>query len=224
MYTSGDDNQIFEWNPESRECTSRSIVNTEARHAKKNKASTLSKMAESQCSRAVATSASGHMAVAGNDGSVTIRLLQEQNNVLFELRDASEWIEAAEYSADGSKLAVGSHDTNIYIYDTKNDYALLGKCTKHNATVTNIDWSLDGSYIRSVCNGYELLFFTMPDCNQDGSGASNTKGMEWASHHCKFGWSVDGIFPKETSGDHINAVDMSEDGSLIATGDDFGLV
>lgn len=75
-----------------------------------------------------------------------------------------------------------------------------------------------------MCNAYELLFFTIPDCAQDGSGASNTQAVAWASHHCKFGWCVDGIFPKETSGDHINGVDMSEDGSLIATGDDFGLV
>lgn len=164
------------------------------------------------------------MAVCANDGSVTIRTLEDQGTIVHELRDSREWIECAEYSPDGSMLAVASHDTNIYIYDANNSYSLVGKCTKHNATITCLDWSCDGSYIRSVCNGYELLFFMIPSCEQDGSGASNTKATQWASHHCKFGWCVDGIFPKETSGDHINGVDMSEDGSLIATGDDFGLV
>jgi WD40 repeat protein len=121
-------------------------------------------------------------------------------------------------------LAVGSHDTNIYLYEVDNGYKLRGKCSKHNATVTNIDWSVDSKYIRSVCNAYELLFFTTDDCEQDTSGASNTKDTLWASQHCKFGWFVDGIFPKDVSGDHINAVDTNEDQTLVAVGDDFGLV
>jgi len=50
-------------------------------------------------------------------------------------------MEVAEYSPDGKYLAVGSHDTNIYIYDTENDYAKVGKCDKHNATITCLDWS-----------------------------------------------------------------------------------
>lgn len=48
--------------------------------------------------------------------------------------------------------------------------------------------------------------------------------MEWATHHAKFGWLVEGIFPLGTDGTHINSVDFSKDGNLIATGDDFGLV
>lgn len=137
--------------------------------------------------------------------------------------DSQEWIEVAEYSPDGAYLAVGSHDTNIYLYETEG-YSLVDKCTKHNATIATIDWSMDGTYIRSTCNAYELLFFTMPDCNQDGSGASNTTGTEWATGHAKFGWCVDGIFPRSCDGTHINAVDLSEDNSLICCGDDYGLL
>ena len=51
--------------------------------------------------------------------------------VLFELTDSLEWIEVAEYSPDGGILAVGSHDTNIYLYDVNADYALVGTCDKH---------------------------------------------------------------------------------------------
>mmetsp|Transcript_5834 Transcript_5834/g.9345 ORF Transcript_5834/g.9345 Transcript_5834/m.9345 type:complete len:125 (+) Transcript_5834:1743-2117(+) len=79
-------------------------------------------------------------------------------------------------------------------------------------------------YIRSVCNAYELLFFNIPDCSQDKSGASNTTGTEWASQHCKFGWSVDGIFPKGCDGTHVNGVDINGARTLIACGDDYGLV
>lgn len=208
----------------TRTCEKRAIVNEAERKAKKNRASTMSKHAESQCARAVAVSCNGDMAVCANDGSVTIRKLPDFDVTIKEITDSREWCEVAEFSPDGAYLAVGSHDTNIYVYDVAAGFNLIGKCTKHNATITGIDWSMDGSYIRSVCNGYELLFFTIPDCAQDGAGASNNAGTEWASHHVKFGWLVDGIFPKETSGDHINGVDMSEDGALIATGDDFGLV
>jgi len=111
---------------------------------------------------------------------MTIRDVSDFDKILHEKIDSLEWIEVAEYSPDGSHLAVGSHDTNIYIYETEG-YEKVSKCTKHNATITCIDWSCDGMYIRSVCNGYELLFFTMPNGNQDPGGASNTTGTLWAS-------------------------------------------
>lgn len=132
-------------------------------------------------------------------------------------------MEVAQYSPDGSILAIGSHDTQIYLYNTE-DYSLIAKCTSHKATLTCIDFSMDGTYIRSVCNAYELLFFSTSDGEQDKSGASNTTGTDWATGHCKFGWCVDGIFPKGTDGTHINGVDLSENQSLIAAGDDWGLV
>ena len=89
-----------------------------------------------------------------------------------------------------------------------------------------LDWAQDGSYIRSNCGAYELLFFKMENGSgsQDKSGRSNTTGTIWATKHVKFGWHVDGIYPSGCDGSHINGVDGSHDGSLIATGDDFGLV
>jgi WD40 repeat protein len=64
-----------------------------------------------------------------------------------------------EYSPDGTKLAVGSHDNNIYVYETSG-YELLGVCSKHNSFIVSVDWSADGEYIRSVCGAHELLFFS----------------------------------------------------------------
>jgi len=127
------------------------------------------------------------------------------------------------YSPDGTKLAVGSHDNNIYIYDSTS-YKQLGKLTKHNSFIVSVDWSADGTYIRSVCGAHELLFFKSDTFAQDPSGASNTVGTVWHSGHAKYGWLVDGIFPSGTDGTHINGVDFSKDGQLIATGDDYGLV
>ena len=93
-------------------------MNTVERKAKKNRASTLGSYPDSQSSRALAWGRCGHLAVCANDGSITIRDAGAIDNVLVELNEPTEWCEAAEYSPDGSYLAVGSHDTNIYIYET----------------------------------------------------------------------------------------------------------
>lgn len=78
--------------------------------------------------------------------------------------------------------------------------------------------------IRSCCGAYELLFWNAETGKQDPSGASNNRGTDWSNHSVKFGWRVEGIFPPGTDGTHVNAVERSRDASLIATGDDFGLV
>lgn len=128
------------------------------------------------------------------------------------------------YSPDGKKLAVGSHDNNIYIYDASSEYSFLGKLSAHTSYITNLDWSQDGLYIRSNCGAYELLFFKTDSMDQDKSGRSNTTSVAWATETAHFGWHVDGIFPSGTDGTHINGVAGSSDGNLLACGDDYGLV
>jgi len=145
------------------------------------------------------------------------------NNIVAQNSNSREWIEAISYSPDGSKLAVGSHDNKIYVYETSG-YSLVGTCKAHNSFIVCLDWSQDGKFIRSCCGAHELLFFNGETYEQDKSGPSNTTGTAWATGTAKFGWLVDGIFPKETDGTHVNGVDFSSDGSLIATADDYGLV
>ena len=41
VYTSGDDNQVIKWDPSARRCVEAAIVNSQARKARKNRASTL---------------------------------------------------------------------------------------------------------------------------------------------------------------------------------------
>lgn len=224
--TSGDDNQLFAWSIKNRKSTQAAEICDEDAQSKSGGASSLTEFAPSKCARAVAVNSAGngHVAVGHNDGRVTVRGgVNDLKKVAYTLQDSAEWIEAMAYSPDGSKLAVGSHDNNIYIYDAES-YDLLGKLDKHNSFITSLDWSEDSSYIRSVCGAHELLFFTVENFEQDGSGASNTKGLKWATSSAKYGWLVTGIFPAGTDGTHINHVDFSSDGQLIVTGDDYGLV
>jgi len=226
VVTSADDNKIKCWDITSRKCINTGIISTEARKAAKGGASSLTELPDSQCARALAYSPSTkHIAVGHNDGTLTIRAGYDKlDSILATIRDSSEWIEAMAYSPDGTKLAVGSHDNNIYVYDSS-AYKLLGKCTKHNSFIVSLDWSADGTFIRSVCGAHELLFFSViNNYNQDPNGASNTVGTQWATSSAKYGWLVEGIFPSGTDGTHINGVDFSSDQTLIATGDDYGLV
>ena len=163
------------------------------------------------------------MAVAGNDGTVTIRENADLSNVVHTLRDSDEWIEVMAYSPDGSSLAVGSHDNRVYVYST-DSYTLKGTCKGHSSYIMALDWSKDGAWIRTNCGAYELLFWKTEDCSQDPSGRSNTTEVEWATETVKFGWCVEGIYPKGADGTHINSVTGSHDGQLLAAGDDYGLV
>lgn len=226
IFTTGDDNKIKVWNTNSRTCIANGTVCKEARKVKRGGASTLSTLPDSQCSRAIDYNyRNKHVAVGHNDGTLTIRAsIQKLDDVLYTFNHSKEWIEVIKYSPDGNKLAVGSHDNNIYIYDTTNNYKLLGKCAKHNSFIVSVDWSSDGQYIRSVCGAHELLFFNANDCTQDTNGASNLKDTNWATNSAKFGWLVEGVFPSGTDGTHINHVDFSKDQNLIAAGDDYGLV
>lgn len=126
----------------------------------------MSKLSPSQCSRAVAINGNGngHVAVSNNNGQVTIReSLEALDNIAFTLEDANEWNEVLKYSPDGSRLAVGSHDNKIYVYDAES-YELQGELKGHSSYICSFDWSEDGTYGRSVCGAYDLLFWTMEDC------------------------------------------------------------
>ena len=117
------------------------------------------------------------------------------------------------YSETGERLAVGSHDNFIYIYNTNAEgkYRPHGLLRGHSSYITALDWSLDGSWIRSSCGAYELLFFDPEGLTQVPGGASATTSTTWANHTVKFGWFVEGIYPAGTDGTHINIVDMSKD-------------
>ena len=47
------------------------------------------------------------------------------------------------FSPDGKRLAVGSHDNFVDVYDTtQNRFQRLCRCTGHSSFVTHLDWSL----------------------------------------------------------------------------------
>ena len=65
------------------------------------------------------------------------------------------------YSPCGKMLAVGTHSHEIYIYEAFNSYAKKGELRGHKSYITDIDWSIDGKYIRSCSGDYCALFWNI---------------------------------------------------------------
>lgn len=107
------------WDPKARKSVAQSIINQVAGVKQKiGGASTLSVYPPNQQSRAVAINhGNGHVAVGVNNGEVHIHSDVNSLHLIKTFKHSKEWIEVMHYSPDGNKLAVGSHDNNIYIYD-----------------------------------------------------------------------------------------------------------
>lgn len=161
--------------------------------------------------------------ISTNCGFCEVRAVTDLNTTLHTLSEPKEWNQCIAFSPDSTMCAVGSHDNNVYIYETAG-WTLKATCKGHSSFIIALDWDAHNNCIRTNSGDYELLFWSAVDGAQDPSGKSNTVGVEWATSTVKFGWNVEGIFPRGTDGTHINAVSGSSDHQLIACGDDFGLV
>jgi len=196
VITSADDNRILTYKPKEHMALAEGKVADAPKKKPKagyrGGASSMSSQPAECQSRCVAYSLTlKHLAVAGNTGIVTIREIdwakvdaREPGSLdtvkykLFKDVKKAEWIEAMVYSPDSKNLAVGSHDNMIYIVDTKS-YKKVTKLTGHSSFITSLDWSVDGTYLRSNCGAYELLFFNVANKKRDPSGASNTIETIW---------------------------------------------
>lgn len=123
------------------------------------------------------------------------------------------------YSPDGSLLAVGNHDSVIYLYETVN-YKEVGKCTGHSAAIIDLDWDKESSALRTFSLSYDLLYYnTKGDRIKD---AYSLKDTEWNTNTCKQGFNVTGIWNRDDyeGTDDINNILTNEEQNLLVTGDD----
>ena len=156
VYTTADDNFILGFNPKTTRVEKEGTINqTPGKKYKIGGASTLSLLPPNQQSRGIAVNKAGHVAIGLNDGALSIRTTADLNTQIFGDKTAKEWIEVIRYSPDEKRMAVGSHDNNIYIYEVNgNSYKLKGALKGHNSFITQLDWSKDGRSMQSVCGAY----------------------------------------------------------------------
>lgn len=184
---------------------------------------------DSAKSRSVSCNQQGNLIAVGfKDGSFKVYDTNTWAQRVSK-KDRKEEIGDLKFSPDGSKLAVGSHDNFIDIYNAS-DFKQIAVCRGHSSFITHFDWSCDGNYLHSNCGAYELLFWDSNNGRQLTSGASMLKDEQWHTWTCVIGWPVQGIYPAFADGTDVNAVDRSKikfgnkEYEIVATSDDFGLL
>ena len=196
-----------------------------------------------------------HLAIGTNTGAVLVvdGELKENSGVLAELSKATQWIEEIKYSFEGSRLVVGSHDCNIYVYDVFNAYSFVGKIEAHQSYITHIDLGLllrgdekmnsrgavvskaKGATVRNVevgeiwmqttCGDKHLRFFNL-DTLEEETSANKVKDLTYSTCTNCIGFNVQGVGGK-AGNCSINSVDRNHiygEVPVLATGDEFGVI
>lgn len=150
----------------------------------------------------------------------------QTRDLLGQHVDGNEPIQVIQFSPDGTMVALGSRDNQIYIYQVSEDglkYSRVGRCTGHSSYITHIDWATDSQTIRSNSGDYELLYWNAGTCRQIPQ-SSIMRDVEWATNTCTLTFTSVGIWPENADGTDINTCDRSHDMQLLVSGDDFGKV
>ncbi|XP_065192745.1 77 kDa echinoderm microtubule-associated protein-like [Sycon ciliatum] len=169
------------------------------------------------------------------DGSIVVVGLKSGRWMVFDGKDGkfitsnvdgNEQHDSVKFSPDGKKVALGSHDNYIYVYNVSEDrrtFERHGRCAGHSSFITHVDWSADSQNLKSCSGDYELLFWDANTCKQATSAVA-LRDAEWATYTTILGFDVAGIWPEGADGTDINTVGRNNGSSLVATGDDFGKV
>ena len=148
--------------------------------------------------RAVSYNNSGDILCIGMvDGSVAIIEADSPT-----LRVSSTWkhcesaITSIAYSNDNKILAIGSEDTNLYLYRRTDDrrYVRQAVCQGHIGAVRHIDFSANGQYLSSACNMGCLLYWDIR--GNEVKDAAFFRDESWLTNGVRvnpYGWATQGI-------------------------------
>eukprot|EP00743_Colponemidia_sp_Colp-15_P001291 GILK01001415.1.p1 GENE.GILK01001415.1~~GILK01001415.1.p1 ORF type:complete len:813 (-),score=157.91 GILK01001415.1:340-2727(-) len=163
-----------------------------------------------------------HIAVGFADGSVRV-VNFETFQVEKEMHDAKETVDAIKYSADGSLLAAGSWDQKIYLYTVADGYSKSHVLTGNTSSVTHLVFSADSKYVLSNSKDTSILFWEVSS-GKRVNRPSTLRDIAWDRWTAVMGWPVIGIWNGEYDLTDVNGCAQNNSGTLLAIGDDFGLV
>ena len=130
------------------------------------------------------------------DGSIGIVDAESES-----LKATSTWkycsqaITDLKFSPDGTLLAVGCEDGNIYVYVCNIDENVFRRkavCRGHASSVTHIDFSSNSQYLQSNSSDCTLLFWDV--LGNPVKSAASMRDCTWATMTCVCGWAVQGIY------------------------------
>ena len=146
--------------------------------------------------------------------------------IVHEGRESKQTISCLAYSPDGTILALGSYDANVYLHSVVDHYALRSKCDKATGPITSLDFSQDSSYVRVNSETWELISLNVMDGSWIATPAT-MKDVLWASESCVLQWATQGTWTKDdrnidhTSDDefHIHACAKAHAHPYLISGD-----
>eukprot|EP00727_Mastigamoeba_balamuthi_P000246 m51a1_g10218 hypothetical protein (602) ;mRNA; f:113803-116834 len=157
---------------------------------------------------AVAYSTDGQRVAIGFLSGGILLLAAEGMAALAARKDRAKRITVLRFAPDGSKLAVGSEESEI---------------DGHTGTVGQIDWSVDSAYMQSYSDAYELLFWQAS--GQPVGDAALMAEVEWSAWTCVLGWPVSALWRGlQKKGHYVCSVALSPDRSVVAAGLSSGAV
>ena len=107
-------------------------------------------------------------------------------------------------------------------------FAPVARCAGHSATVTALDWSVDGEVLRSCCANDELLYWRRREGSSGCSRGETGRGgrdAAWAAHRAR-GFATMGVWEEGGGGADAAGLtlDRANGGGHVAVGDDLGRV
>jgi len=136
------------------------------------------------------------------------------------------------FSADSSLLAAAHMDSNMYIFtitglDGDAPDAEVWPPLKHIAAPTNVQFSADGKIVKALTRDYEIVHHSL-DAEAKKAKFMATQpdpdNVKWADDPLIAGWDTQGLYQKGWDGTDLNDATLTNDGKLIASGDDYGCV
>jgi WD40 repeat protein len=150
-------------------------------------------------------------------------------------KDRRGRVTCVKYCPKGHLLAAGSSEGIIDVYDTDHQLNCVNSCQPskkmgagrysqgHGTPIVHIDWDVDGTRMRTVCENMEQLYWEV-GLFRGGSGqAVNAPGVadvEWDTWTFPLGWHTTGVLGQvEAVADIIASARSRTTGAWIAVGE-----
>jgi len=181
-----------------------------------------------KCLMMPATTASfspnGSLLIVGSTLGKWLVLDAITQEILFTKCDGSGTINCIKFSPDGECFAMGSSDSQIYVYQTTeagNKFCRVGTCVGHSAPVKEIDWSDDSRFMQTQSMNFELMFWRALSC-RPLDNENIIDDLRWFTHNCTIGFSVIGIWSDSIDSALISHCDKSNSDDLMVSVTDTG--
>ncbi|GFY72467.1 echinoderm microtubule-associated protein-like CG42247 [Trichonephila inaurata madagascariensis] len=166
----------------------------------------------------------GRAITAGGTNGKLLVLHSDGGLVVATIFVADAALKALAYNTDGSVLAVGCEDGNVYICGSKNRGYLykIHAVLKNEWPILQIDWSDDGEYLQSCYRKEdfcEVALWKVAESKRITSALSQNRN--WPQHTCTLSHNILGIW-KRIEG--VFYLSCHRNGSKLATGAKDGFI